>query len=56
VRDGGSLSFALDQQPASFNLNTRRGYNLRGQLIMDRVWPQVFLLDPRACPSWTPTS
>jgi peptide/nickel transport system substrate-binding protein len=50
VREGGSLSFALDQQPASFNLHTRRGYNLRSQLIMDRVWPQVFLLDPQGVP------
>jgi peptide/nickel transport system substrate-binding protein len=50
VREGGSLSFALDQQPASFNLNTRKGYNLKSQLIMDRVWPQVFLLDPQGVP------
>jgi peptide/nickel transport system substrate-binding protein len=50
VREGGSLSFALDQQPASFNLNTRKGYNLQSQLIMDRVWPQVFLLDPQGVP------
>jgi peptide/nickel transport system substrate-binding protein len=50
VRDGGSLSFALEQQPASFNLNTPKGYGLRSQLIMDRVWPQVFLLDPQGVP------
>ena len=50
MRDGGSLSFALEQQPASFNLNTRKGYNLQSQLIMDRVWPQVFLLDPQGVP------
>jgi peptide/nickel transport system substrate-binding protein len=50
VRDGGSLSFALEQQPASFNLNTRTGHNLRSQLIMDRVWPEVFLLDPQGVP------
>lgn len=44
------MSFALDQQPASFNLNTRKGYSLSSQLIMDRVWPQVFLLDSQGVP------
>ncbi len=50
VREGGSLSFALEQQPASFNLHTHKGYSPSSQLIMDRVWPQVFLLDPQGVP------
>jgi peptide/nickel transport system substrate-binding protein len=45
VKDGGSLSFALDHQPPSFNLNTRKGHDPEAQLVMDRVWPQVFLID-----------
>jgi peptide/nickel transport system substrate-binding protein len=45
VKAGGSLSFALGHQPASFNLNTHKGHDAEAQLVMDRVWPQVFLID-----------
>ncbi|HWC38964.1 MAG TPA: ABC transporter family substrate-binding protein [Acidimicrobiales bacterium] len=50
AQEGGFLSFALERQPASFNLHTRKGYDLQAQLIMDRVWPQVFLLDSQGIP------
>jgi peptide/nickel transport system substrate-binding protein len=50
VRDGGSLAFALERQPASFNLNTRKGEDLQAQLVMDRVWPQVFVIDSQGVP------
>jgi peptide/nickel transport system substrate-binding protein len=50
VQEGGTLSFALQRQPASFNLNTRKGYEPQAQLVMDRVWPQVFLIDSQGVP------
>ncbi len=50
MQEGGSLSFALTHQPASFNLNTRKGYDLQAQLVMDRVWPQVFVIDAQGVP------
>ena len=50
MQEGGSLSFALTHQPASFNLDTRKGHDLQAQLVMDRVWPQVFVIDAQGVP------
>jgi peptide/nickel transport system substrate-binding protein len=49
VKDG-TLVFAAEKPVQSFNLNTPQGASFWGQLVMDRVWPQTFLVDPQLNP------
>ncbi len=51
VKNGGTLVFATEQEPTSFNLNTTKGPSPTAQMIMDRVWPQVFLEGPQLRPT-----
>jgi peptide/nickel transport system substrate-binding protein len=51
VRAGGTLVFASQEDPASFNLNTTKGATSAGQMIMERVWPQVFVEGPQLRPT-----
>ncbi|MGH9205104.1 MAG: ABC transporter family substrate-binding protein [Acidimicrobiales bacterium] len=50
VKPGGTLTFVNERDLPTFNLNTVEGASFHGQLVMDRVWPQVFLVNPQLKP------
>lgn len=50
VTNGGTLAFAINSDVRSFNVNTKGGSSFADQMVMARVWPQVFLIDPSGKP------
>ncbi len=47
---GGSITVALDQSLAGFNINTAAASGFAAQEILDTVWPQPFIVDPALKP------
>jgi peptide/nickel transport system substrate-binding protein len=54
VKTGGTLTYAAAGSLVSFNVNTREGATFTDQQVMDRVWPQTFLVDPGFKPELDP--
>jgi peptide/nickel transport system substrate-binding protein len=50
VKSGGSLTFALDEDVAGFNILQASEAEFVLQEIMDQVWPQVFITQPNLKP------
>ena len=50
VRDGGSLTFALDEDLAGFNVLDASENEFVLQEVLDPVWPSVFIIPPNLEP------
>jgi len=50
VKSGGSLTFALDEDVAGFNILNADEAEFVLQEIMDQTWPQVFIVQPNLKP------
>lgn len=50
VKEGGTLVFANQSDVENFNVNTVAGHDFTTQQVMDRVWPQTFLVNPQGQP------
>jgi peptide/nickel transport system substrate-binding protein len=48
ISNGGSITYALDQDVAGFNINYANDNQFVLQEIMDQVWPTVFVTQPNA--------
>src|SRR4029077_18241113 len=46
VKSGGTLTYALDQDVAGFNINQASDSEFVLQEIMNPVWPTVFVVQP----------
>lgn len=46
VRSGGTLTFAADQEPPGFNVNTTGGNTLAGANVVRNLVPTVFVIQP----------
>ncbi len=53
--NGGTLTFANYSDVVSFNVNTAEGATFTDQMVMDRVWPQTFLVNPQYNPVLDPS-
>ncbi len=51
VKTGGSITMALDENLAGFNINTSAANEFVLQEIMDLVWPQVFIVNNNLQPT-----
>ena len=47
VKEGGTLQYAADQEPTGFNNNTSANNGTSVTNVMVRVWPSVFLVNPK---------
>jgi len=47
VKKGGTLRYAADQEPTGFNNNTLKDNGTSVVNVMIRVWPSVFLVNPK---------
>src|SRR6266513_1772260 len=50
VKSGGSLTFALDEDLAGFNILQANDSEFVLQEILDQTWPQVFIVQPSLKP------
>jgi len=50
VQKGGTVTYALDENLAGFNVNTSAASEYVLQEILDQVWPQAFLVNSSATP------
>jgi peptide/nickel transport system substrate-binding protein len=54
VKTGGSLTFAMDEDLAGFNINQADDNEFVLQEVMDQVWPQTFIIPPSLDPTLDP--
>ncbi|MDE3085705.1 MAG: ABC transporter family substrate-binding protein [Acidobacteriota bacterium] len=50
VKSGGSITYALDENLAGFNINTSAAAEFVLQEVLDQVWPTVFNADQNGTP------
>ena len=50
VKSGGTMTYALDQDVAGFNINQATDTEFVLQEIMNQVWPTVFVIQPSITP------
>ncbi|MHB1444699.1 MAG: ABC transporter family substrate-binding protein [Acidimicrobiales bacterium] len=50
VKKGGTVTYALDENLAGFNVNTSAANEFVLQEVLDQVWPQPFLVNAQAQP------
>lgn len=50
VKSGGTLTYALDQDVAGFNINQASDSEFVLQEIMNPIWPTVFVIQPNITP------
>jgi peptide/nickel transport system substrate-binding protein len=50
VKSGGTLTYALDQDVAGFNINQATDTEFVLQEIMNQIWPTVFVIQPSITP------
>jgi glutathione transport system substrate-binding protein len=50
VQSGGSLTFAIDQDLAGFNINYANSNEFVLQEVMSNIWPQAYLIPPNLTP------
>jgi peptide/nickel transport system substrate-binding protein len=48
IANGGSITYALDEDVAGFNINQANDNQFVLQEIMDQVWPSVYVTQPNA--------
>lgn len=48
VKNGGSITYALDEDVAGFNVNMANDTEFVLAEILDQVWPSVFIVQPNA--------